>query len=521
MLGAVAAGNRTAALPVAATYACEDPFTLTGELKGRLGFGGFVVSDWGATHSTVASALAGLDMEMGSEKYYGAALVAAVKAGQVEESAVDEKAERVLRTMIRVGPFDHPPAGNAAANVTSAAHRALARSLAAAGTVLLKNDKVGAAAVLPLRQGGAPYSICVAGAAADSVGALAGGGSGHVAASHSTTYLEGVRARASAAGATVNTPADSSIEAAQACAAGSDVALVFVGTWSHESQDRDTLALTQFDQSLCAYTLQKNANTVVVMTSPGALIVPWQKSGMYLGGLPPPAALITFMPGQEAGHALADILWGEVNPSARLPVTLPNVDNEIGLTEAMYPGIGPDADHLRANYSDRLAVGYRWYHAHAVKPAYAFGHGLSYASFAYAHAAALHPAAAAAAAAPVASAAPPRAPTSAVPGARGRGRVLATIAFTLTNTGPVDGAEVAQLYTTFPASAGEPPVQLRNFTKVQLAAGASARLSFDVSERDLSVWDVSTGAWVLASGAHQLAVGAASDDLRLHVTVNA
>ena len=98
MLGAVAAGNRTAALPVAATYACEDPFTLTGELKGRLGFGGFVVSDWGATHSTVASALAGLDMEMGSEKYYGAALVAAVKAGRVDEGAVDDKAERVLRS---------------------------------------------------------------------------------------------------------------------------------------------------------------------------------------------------------------------------------------------------------------------------------------------------------------------------------------------------------------------------------------------------------------------------------------
>ena len=193
-------GNNT---NTTATYACEDRFTITDELKGRLGFDGFVVSDWGATHSTVASALAGLDMEMGSAKFYGAALVAAVKAGQVDAKAVDEKAERVLRTMIRVGPFDSPPAGNSAANVTSAAHRKLARSLAAAGTVLLKNDKVAGApargigplpapqAVLPLRQGGAPYSICVAGAAADSVGALSGGGSGHVAASHSTTYLEG------------------------------------------------------------------------------------------------------------------------------------------------------------------------------------------------------------------------------------------------------------------------------------------------------------------------------------------
>ena len=348
-------GNTTAP---AATYACEDRFTITDELKGRLGFDGFVVSDWGATHSTVASALAGLDMEMGSAKFYGAALVAAVKAGQVDEKAVDEKAERVLRTMIRVGPFDSPPAGNSAANVTSAAHRVLARSLAAAGTVLLKNDKVAGAAVLPLRQGGAPYSICVAGAAADSVGALSGGGSGHVAASHSTTYLEGARARAAAAGATVNVPSDSSIEAAQACAVASDVALVFVGTWSHESQDRDTLALNQFDQSMCAYILKKNAHTVVVMTSPGALIVPWL-SGGYLAASPP-AALITFMPGQEAGNAIADVLWGDANPSARLPATLPNVDNEVGFTEAMYPGVGPDADHLRANYSDRLAVGYRW-----------------------------------------------------------------------------------------------------------------------------------------------------------------
>ena len=138
----------------------------------------------------------------------------------------------------------------------------------------------------------------------------------------------------------------------------SDVALVFVGTWSHESQDRDTLALNQFDQSMCAYILGKNAHTVVVMTSPGALIMPWL-SGGYLAASPP-AALITFMPGQEAGNAIAAVLWGDVNPSARLPVTLPNVDNEVGFTEAMYPGVGPDADHLRANYSDRLAVGYRW-----------------------------------------------------------------------------------------------------------------------------------------------------------------
>ena len=500
--------NRVTIVPpfAAATYACEDPFTLTHELKERLGFGGFVVSDWGATHSTVASALAGLDMEMGSEKYYGKKLIAAVQAGHVNESAVDEKAERVLRTMIRIGPFDHTFTGNAAANVTSAAHRALARSLAAAGTVLLRNSKVGGstgAAVLPLRHGGAPYTLCVAGGAADSVGALSGGGSGFVVGSHSTTYLEGIRTRAAAAGATVNIPSDSSIEAAQACAAAADVALVFVGTWSHESQDRDTLALTQFDQSLCAYTLQKNPHTVIVMTSPGALIVPWLENGMYLGGNAPPAALITFMPGQEAGHAVADVLWGDVNPSARLPVTLPNVDNEISLTKAMYPGVGPDVSHLRANYSERLEVGYRWYHTHGVKPAYAFGHGLSYTSFTYA----------------VLSKEVEEPPGQTEGG--GRERVVATIDFTLTNTGSRAGAEVAQLYTSFPASAGEPPVQLRNFTKIQLAAGASVRISFEVSERDLSVWDVEAGAWALVHGAHQLAVGAASDDLRLHVTVHA
>ena len=143
-----------------------------------------------------------------------------------------------------------------------------------------------------------------------------------------------------------------------------------------------------------------------------------------------------------------------------------------------------------------------------MKPAYAFGHGLSYTSFSYA----LPPAPAT-----------PVVPTRVVhqmPGARGRGRVLAMIDFTLKNTGSLDGAEVAQLYTTFPASAGEPPRQLRNFTKVHLAAGESAHLSFAVSERDLSIWDVPSGTWTLVSGAHRLAVGAASDDLRLHVTVN-
>jgi beta-glucosidase len=345
------------------------------ELKGRLAFDGFAVSDWSATHSTVGSAMAGLDMEMGVERFYGKALVAAVRDGSVPEAVVDDKAERVLRTMIRVGVFDHPPAGNVEANVTSDAHRAIARKTAAAGTVLLLNDKVATTGerVLPLRSGA--YTICVAGRAADEVAGLAGGGSGHVDGAHSVTYLEGIRARAAARVATVITPRDSTLTAATECATTSDVAVVCVGTWSHESQDRDSLALDQFDQTLFSYVLHKQKSTVLVLTSPGALLMPWL-SGAYLAA-PPPAALITFAPGQEAGHAMADLLWGEVNPSGRLPLTLPNRDNVPSLTPSMYPGVGPNASHLRSNYSDRLEVGYRWFHAHNVTPCFAFGHGRS------------------------------------------------------------------------------------------------------------------------------------------------
>ena len=200
------------------------------------------------------------------------------------------------------------------------------------------------------------------------------------------------------------------------------------------------------------------------------------------------AVLMAWMPGQEAGHAAADVLFGRANPSGRLSVSLPNGENEVGFAPAAYPGLPPcpppnktclNGQH--ANYTEGLEVGYRWYDVHSVAPAFPFGHGLSYTTFTYM-----------------------------------RLRASATaVTVDVQNTGKVDGAEVAQLYLGFPASAGEPPKQLKGFEKVQLKAGETRTVTFPLDDRAVSVWDVQKHAWSTVSGDFSVMVGASSRDIRL------
>ena len=189
------------------------------------------------------------------------------------------------------------------------------------------------------------------------------------------------------------------------------------------------------------------------------------------------------MPGQEYGAALVGLLLGDggANPSARLPLTLPTKENEMEMTPSQWPGVESAGDPTPVStYSEGLEIGYRWYDAHGVAPAYAFGHGLSYTTFAYAN---LTVDAAAASA-----------------------------SFTLRNTGKLAGAEVAQLYLAFPASAGEPPHQLKGFEKVSLKAGAKQTVTFALDDRATSTWDVSAHAWAEVRGEFGVAVGASSRD---------
>jgi len=260
-----------------------------------------------------------------------------------------------------------------------------------------------------------------------------------------------------------------------AAAAAADAAVLVVATPSSEGSDRPDLDLSPADAAIVAAVLAAQPKTVVVLNSPAAIIMPWA---------PQAGAIVhSFYPGQEMGHALADVLWGDVNPAARLPFTIPMTDADNPLpTPEQYPGVNGTV-----TYSEKLEIDYRWFDAHNVTPRYAFGHGLSYTSFSYADL--------------VVDA------TSAAP--------AVLVSCTVANTGARAGREVPQLYVNFPAAAAEPPWLLRGFDSVELAPGAQAPVAFALSPRDLSTWDAGAHAWARARGAFRVRVGASSRDVRL------
>ena len=317
-----------------ASWACENSDTLLTVLKERFGFEGWVMSDWFATHSTVKAALNGLDMEMPEGRFFGPALQAAVASGAVNESAVDDKVARLLAPLFALGIMDHLlPFGNHSSDVTSPEHTRLARDIAAASTVLLKNNAppsssfsssgAGAAPLLPLDPA-LPLSVAVVGPCGDAEPITGGGGSGQVRAPV-VSGLEGIREVVEAAGGTVayfSTLDGDDADAATATVAAADAVVVFVGTTSSEGSDRPNLGLGGGQDELVLAAAALNPNTAVVVVSPGAALL-----GAWAGAVP--AVLFTWMPGQEAGHAAADVLFGLADPAGRLAVTLPNTDNEV------------------------------------------------------------------------------------------------------------------------------------------------------------------------------------------------
>jgi len=472
-------------------WSCENPETLATDLKQRLKFEGFVMSDWGATHST--SLAAGLDIEMPAAAYMNNSHVhAALQAGAATEAQVHEAVVRIFTPMFAVGVMDAPPGAwdwhLMATNATSEASVASARRLSAVSTVLLKNQD----GLLPLPSGAAANGkhFCVLGFAADDNAVVHGGGSGSVVPSYIALPLTGVVA---AVGGNAKVSYDSGANQSQAVglARECDVAIVFVQTLSSEGRDRTSLSLDDdcsgshchAQNALVEAVAAANRNTVVVMSVPGAVLTPWRDQV---------AALLTnFMPGQQAGHAIADVLFGRVNPSGKLPLTFPSAENQTKLTPHQWPGWPDPRNPTYANYSEGLLVGYRYYDAHGIAPAYPFGHGLSYAGpFGYS---ALH-----------------------VDAATGAYK----ISMTLTNTGGVRGAEVAQLYLAFPSSANEPPKVLRRFQKVELAPGESATVTFAplVPADDLAIWDEDAHAYRTVNGEFGVLVGASSRDIRLKAT---
>jgi beta-glucosidase len=309
---------------------------------------------------------------------------------------------------------------------------------------------------------------------ADGTPMPAGFGAMHVVASHPVTALSGLR---SALGNRVRYATGASVPAAAAMAGHSEVAIVVVHDTQSEHHDRASLALPGNQDALVHEVAAANPNTIVVLQTGSAVLMPWLNSVK--------AVLETWYPGQEAGTSLVDLLSGRVNPSGKLPVTFPATAAVMPTnTAATWGGVGG-----KVTYAEGINVGYRWYQANQAQPAFSFGYGLSYTRFRF----------------------------SGIQTAVTRAGGLAVSA-TVTNVGNVRGADVVQTYLGMPSSTGEPPRQLRGFARVDLAPRQSAPVRFRLSAGDLATWDSANQTWVVDGGSYRVWVGDGSDPAQLPLT---
>ena len=490
-------------------YACQNQWLLTDVLKKDFGFKGFVLSDWGATHSTVNAALAGLDVEMPEDTYFDGALKKAVESGQVPQARLDNMVHRVFRTEFAVGLFDNPPERVA---VNPMPGFAVAQKVEEQGAVLLKN----ADGQLPLNAGSIK-SIAVIGSHAD-VAVLSGGGSAQVDPPGGNAVppppganpffgvpvwdpsspLKAIRAKAPDAKVDYNAGIDPA--SAAELAKSSEVAIVFVHQHTSEGRDVPNLSLPDHQDDLVSAVAAANPHTIVVLETGGAVTMPWidKVSGV----------LEAWYPGIRGAQAIADVLFGSVNPSAKLPLTFPKSEADLprptlpvqpppgpGDLRSPFPG-APWRENTRQfeiHYDEGLKVGYKWYDAEGKTPLFPFGFGLSYTTFVYS-------------------------------GLKVSDSQPFTVSFEVKNTGERAGAEIAEVYAGLPASAGEPPKRLVAWDKVDLAPGESKTVTLALDRQYLSIFNVEKDGWELVPGEYKVMVGGSSRDLPLtgtfHVGAN-
>ena len=470
-------------------HACESRWLLTDMLHRDFGAKGYVMSDWGATHSTEAAANAGLDQDSGypfdKAPFFGAPLKAAIAAGRVPPARLDEMAGRILRAMFAHGLFDRPVAPGP---IDLAADAAVSRADAEQGAVLLKNER----AVLPLSP--RAKRIVVIGGHAD-VGVLAGGGSslvypvgGNAVPGLAPTGWPGpimyypnspLRAlKALLPNAEISYVDGTDPAAAAAAARGADAALVFVTQWAGEAFDVP-YHLPDNQDALVEAVAAANPRTVAILETGGPVAMQW--SGRVAG------ILAAWYPGTAGGEAIADLLTGRANPSGRLPVTFARDESQ--LPRPVRPGTGiKEGEPFAIDYSEGAAVGYKWFDAKGLEPLYPFGHGLSYTSFAHSNLAA----------------------------ATRAGRV--TVTFRVRNSGARRGQDVPQVYAAAPAAAGwEAPKRLAAFTKLDLAPGASTNAALTIDPRLLATF--ANGQWHIAGGAYRITLAKSARDPGETVTV--
>jgi beta-glucosidase len=482
-------------------YSCENDFLLNRVLKHDWNFKGFVLSDWEGTHSTVKAALAGLDQEQPGGPYFTDKLKQAVVSGQVPEARLDDMVHRIVRSMFAAGVIDHPPIESV---VDPFRGRDDAQRIEEESIVLLKN----AGSILPFSSN-TTQTIALIGGHAD-VGVLSGGGSsqvdppgGNAVNPHPGSAIWGehvylrssplhyIQQAAPAAHITFDPGTDPA--AAAKAAASAQIAIVFVTQWESEGQDSATLSLPNKQDAIVSAVAAANPNTIVVLETGDPVSMPWAGNVK--------AILEAWFPGIGGAEALSNILFGKVNPSGKLPVTFAASDDDLphphisGLT----PRTGNNGADARTrgeqrsgfpvNYNiEGMAVGYRWFQEKNEQPLFPFGFGLSYTHFAYSN-------------------------LRIAPDAK-------SASFDLRNTGSRAGDEIAQLYVTLPASAGEPFRKLAAWKRVSLPAGATQHFEIAIDPLTLSIYSAEKSSWLRPSGDFLIEVGGSSADLPLHQTLH-
>ncbi|MES3027078.1 MAG: beta-glucosidase [Pseudomonadota bacterium] len=486
-------------------WAGENDFLLNQVLKNDWGYRGWVMSDWGAVHTTAKAALAGMDQESGEqldkEVYFGELLKEAVQQGEVPFERLSNMVHRILRSLIDKGVFDRPAEKRP---TDYEANAKVAQAAAEAGVVMLKND-----GVLPLKAN--LRKIAVIGAHAD-VGVLSGGGSSQVlpvggagleikvtmglsSAFSQITYHPSAPL-AAIRGLTRNTEvvyaSGEDHAAAAALAKDADVAIVFADQWATEAEDLPTLSLPNNQDALIEAVAAANAKTVVVLETGTPVLTPWLEK---VGGL-----LQAWYPGTRGGEAIARILFGEVNPSGRLPISFPR--DVADLVRPEIPGMifgppvegktlptsFPDVQQHKGRFSvehpEGADVGYRWFAKTGKPTLFPFGHGLSYTGFAYG-------------------------------GLAVEGGETLTVSLDVTNTGAVAGIDTPQVYALVTGSDGKESQRLIGWSRVALAPGETRRVTISADPRLLANYDATLPGWRIAEGKVGVVVGTSAEALAL------
>jgi beta-glucosidase len=476
-------------------FGCENSYTLGDVLKKDWGFKGFVVSDWGGTHSTIAASAAGLDQEQPMANYFGPKLKEAVEAGKVPLSEIDDHARRVLYAEFLSGVVDNPPR-KSVPDVEKGLE--VAQHVEEESIVLLKNDHD----VLPIDPSRV-HSIAMIGGHAD-VGMLSGGGSAQVdppggnaimpPGKGATIWQEHIwfptsplkALRAKLPNTKIDFDPGSDPQSAATLAKNSDLAIVFASQWESEDMDLPSLALSGNQNALIEQVTAANPHTIVVLETGTAVTMPW---------IDKVAGVVEAWYAGSSGHkALADVLVGEVNPSGKLPITFPQSDADLPRPTIPSPPAqdggqaeGNSATHpssYAVDYNEGTEVGYKWFEAQHKQPLFTFGFGLSYTTFAYS-------------------------------GLRLDSAAM-TAGFTVTNTGRRVGTEIAEVYARLPQGTDESSYKrLVGWKRITLQPGESQTVTVPIDSQVLKTFDPANSNWSFATGDYRVFVGGSSENTPL------